>query len=218
MKLKLDCVSDLHLYFGPELEGGDILCIAGDISYVGKAIDFAEFNYWLGKHKDKYKAIAFTPGNHDWLAQTNPSLAKGLLMNATHYLLDEPSKILGLNFYGSPRTPEFNQWAFNEPRGEGLKKWWDRIPKNTDVLLTHGVPYGIMDECPDIIDPSKLVHVGDEELLKAIYRLKPKLCIGGHIHEGHGRVDKDGIIFVNASIMDGDYKPVNKPITIYLEK
>ena len=91
------------------------------------------------------------------------------------------------------------------------------MKRGTDVIVCHGMPYGILDECPDINDSSKLVHVGCEELLKAVYRIKPKLFIGGHLHEGHGRLDKDGMTFINAAIMDGQYNPVNKPISIILK-
>lgn len=65
-------------------------------------------------------------------------------------------------------------------------------------------------------DPLKKLHIGDEELLKAIYRIKPKLYIGGHIHEGHGRIAKNNIIFINAAIMEGIYNPTNQSITTYL--
>jgi Icc-related predicted phosphoesterase len=214
--VKIVCVSDLHMYFGPKLDGGDILVVSGDISYVGKAIDFAEFDFWLGKQKDKYKAIVVTPGNHDLGSERNPSLFKGLIQNATHYLVNEPATILGLNFWASPMTPTFFDWAWMADRGEPIKRYWDMIPSNTDVLVTHGPPFGILDQCPDMNDRSKLVSVGCEELLKAVQRIKPRLHIFGHIHEGHGQVTIEGTTFINASIMDGQYHPVNKPITINL--
>ena len=127
--VKIDCISDLHLYFGPELEGGDILVVAGDVSYVGNVIDFAEFNFWLGKYKDKYKAIVFTPGNHDLGSQRNPSLFKSLVPNATHYLINETATILGLKFFVSPITPTFMNWAWMADRGEPIKRYWDMIEK-----------------------------------------------------------------------------------------
>ena len=211
--LKIDCISDLHMYFGPQLEGGDILVMSGDISFVGKAIDFAEFDFWLGKQKDKYKAIIVTPGNHDLGSQRNPSLFKGLITNAT-YLVNEPATILGLKFWVSPMTPTFMNWAWMADRGAPIRRYWDMIPDGTDVLVTHGPPFGILDECPDMGDVTKPVHVGCEELLKAVKRIKPRLHIFGHIHEGYGQVTIDGTTFINAAIMDGQYNPVNKPISI----
>lgn len=39
----------------------------------------------------------------------------------------------------------------------------------------------------------------------------------GHIHEGYGRVERDGILFVNPSSCDADYRPVNPPIVVDLD-
>ena len=215
--VKIDCISDLHMYFGPKLDGGDILVVAGDISFVGNALDFVEFDFWLGKYKDKYKAIVFTPGNHDLGSQRNPSLFKSLVPNATHYLINEPAEILGLKFWVSPITPTFMNWAWMADRGAPIKRYWDMIPAGTDVLVTHGGPYGILDECPELDDPTKMVHVGCEELLKAVKRVKPRAHIFGHIHEGYGQTTIDETTFINASIMDGQYNPVNTPISITLK-
>jgi hypothetical protein len=33
------------------------------------------------------------------------------------YLQDQACTIEGIRFYGSPWTPEFNEWTFNLPRG-----------------------------------------------------------------------------------------------------
>src|SRR3989304_3950410 len=101
-KIKIDCIADLHLHFGPKLDGGDILVIAGDITFLGNQIDFIKFNNWLDIYKNKYKAIVFIPGNHDLLAESNPSSTRKLLSNVTHYLQDEGAAILGLKFWGSP--------------------------------------------------------------------------------------------------------------------
>ena len=217
MTVKIDCISDLHMYFGPELKGGDILVIAGDITYVGRMADFMAFNHWLGSIKHLYKTIVVTPGNHDLGSERDPALFKSLVPNATHFLINEPATILGLNFWVSPITPTFFDWAWMADRGEEIKRYWDMIPEGTDVIVTHGPPYGIMDECGDMNDRSKMVHVGCEELLKAVQRIKPKLHIFGHIHEGHGQTTIDGTTFVNAAIMDGVYSPINDPITIELK-
>jgi Icc-related predicted phosphoesterase len=217
MSIKLDCISDLHLFFGPKLEGGDILVVAGDISYIGKMEDFIRFNSWLDQYKKKYSFIVFTPGNHDLGSQGNPDLFKSLVPNVTHYLINEPAEILGLKFFVSPITPTFMDWAWMADRGEAIKRYWDMIPENTDVLVTHGPPYGILDQCPDWQDHTKSVSVGCEELLKAVQRIKPRVHIFGHIHEGYGQITIDKTTFINAAIMDGQYNPVNDPISIILK-
>lgn len=48
-------------------------------------------------------------------------------------------------------------------------------------------------------------------------RIKPRLHIFGHIHEGYGQVEVNGIKFVNASVVNAAYKPVNKAIVIDLD-
>lgn len=82
-----------------------------------------------------------------------------------------------------------------------IKPHWDMIPENTDVLITHGPPHGILDQTVR----GKL-HVGCQELLEAVYRIKPKLHLFGHIHEARGKIEYDGITFMNASSVDLRYK------------
>lgn len=108
----------------------------------------------------------------------------------------------GIKFYGSPWQPWYYDWAFNEQRGEKIKAKWDLIPEDTDVLITHGPPMGILDKTLES------GHVGCEELVKAVHRIKPKLHIFGHIHEDHGELRLHGTHFVNAASCNLKYKPV----------
>lgn len=213
---KIICISDTHTFENFVVPDGDILIHSGDISFRGT---FAEMNRgmrWLGKFPHKYKI--FVCGNHDWLGETDPLLMKELAEeNGVIYLDDSGIELMGLKIWGSPVQPEFCSWAFNRKRGEEIARHWAKIPDDTQILVTHGPPYGIMDECGDMNDRSKMVHVGCEELLKAVQHIKPKLHVFGHIHEGHGQVTVDGTTFVNAAIMDGIYKPINAPITIELK-
>jgi hypothetical protein len=57
------------------------------------------------------------------------------------------------------------------------------IPDDTDVLITHGPPHGVLDAAMDGF------LCGCEELLDAVTtRVKPRLHIFGHIHEGYGKI------------------------------
>lgn len=113
--------------------------------------------------------------------------------------------------YGSPWQPEFCGWAFNLPRGSPLKKKWDRIPKQTDVLITHGPPYGACDTLSELSsNPGE--HVGCHELRRAIQRVSPKINVCGHIHEGYGVKKIFNTLVANASTCTCKYKPTNKPI------
>lgn len=90
-------------------------------------------------------------------------------------------------------------------RGADIKQYWDKIDINTDILITHGPPHGILDEVNGC-------NVGCEELLLAVQRIKPKYHIFGHIHEGYGQKTIDGTTYINCSHVDGKYRPVNQPI------
>lgn len=128
------------------------------------------------------------------------------------YLQDESFEYFGYLWYGSPRTPEFCSWAFNEQRGEQIKKWWAKIPDDTHVLITHGPPFGILDQVWD--HPYNILtgpdHLGCEELTKRIAELKDlKLHVFGHVHAGNGQyIDPNGKIFINAAICNEEYKPI----------
>lgn len=58
---------------------------------------------------------------------------------------------------------------------------------------------------------------GCEDLLKAVTeRIKPLYHVFGHIHEGHGVMEKDGTTFVNAAICDARYCAIQEPIVFEL--
>ncbi|MDX1489621.1 MAG: hypothetical protein R3268_15545, partial [Acidiferrobacterales bacterium] len=77
-------------------------------------------------------------------------------------------------------------------------------------------PYGHGDFVPGFRYRTDNRVVGCLELLQRVREVKPKVHFFGHIHEGYGVSRSDGAglgetLFVNASICDGDYKPINKP-------
>ena len=116
-----------------------------------------------------------------------------------------------MKFWGSPWQPWFYDWAFNLNRGHDIKQKWDLIEHDVDVLITHGPPYGILDKTIH-----EQTHVGCEELKKCVLRLKPKLHVFGHIHEGYGTYRMGDTVFINACILNVHYQPVNKPIIVEL--
>ena len=59
--------------------------------------------------------------------------------------------------------------------------------------------------------------VGCEDLYKAIQRVKPKINCFGHIHEGYGTSVENDIIYINCSLLNRRYSPVNKPIIVNYE-
>ena len=55
-------------------------------------------------------------------------------------------------------------------------------------------------------------------LFLLIMKIKPKIHICGHIHEAYGTIEKSGITFVNASVVNARYELVNRPIEFELQK
>ena len=203
-------ISDTHSRHSQinSMPEGDILIHSGDATNRGGIDEIAAFNEWLGALPYKHKI--FVAGNHDWLFERSPKFAPTMMTNA-HYLLDNFVIVEGLKIYGSPWQPRFFDWAFNVDRGEKIAQKWQMIPDDIDVLITHGPPYGILDEVP-----YRHEHVGCEELLPVVKRIKPRAHIFGHIHAGYGMIEQHGIKFVNASICNEAYQPVNAPIVFDL--
>jgi len=124
-----------------------------------------------------------------------------------HYLCDSGIEIEGRFFWGSPFTPWFNNWAFNEHK-DNMRRHWDLIPFKTEVLITHGPAYGIRDAMTIGAE-----HLGDQHLIEAIYKIRPRHHIFGHIHFGYGLHEESGMSFHNVSICDDQYQPVH-PCTV----
>jgi len=117
-----------------------------------------------------------------------------------------------LKIWGSPYTPTFQSWYFMRNRGLDIKKHWDLIPSDIDILVTHGPPYGMFDETIEEI------RVGCEDLRLAVQeRIKPRIHCFGHIHEcGNSTAKINGITYVNCSYVDERYLPVNSSIRLVL--
>lgn len=208
--MKLVLISDTHCKLNQiEIPDGDILIHSGDATFQGTVSEVAVFGVHMQRMKEKFpKGIIFIPGNHDWGFQLNSTLFRDI-MGDVKVLIDESIVIDGIKIYGSPVTPWFNNWAFNVYRGDAIKKYWDAIPDDTNILVTHGPPFGILDEVADG------EHVGCEELMKRIRELKQmKLHCFGHIHGSYGQYELDGVKYINASSCTERYQPFNPPIVL----
>jgi Icc-related predicted phosphoesterase len=205
-------VSDTHgLHDKLTLPKGDFLLHAGDFSGRGELSSYVSLNRWFMQQLDKgkFKHIVCCVGNHDLSFEDHEDLARSCFDPSIHILINQSVTLEGLKFYGSPVTPEFFNWAFNVPRNsEAMKANWDRIPDDTDVLLTHGPPMGILDR------NLENVPCGCEVLAKRVMEVKPKVHCFGHIHRGYGMLMKKGITFINASSCTEEYKCTNKPMTV----
>jgi len=195
-------ISDTHGIYNNELESGDLLIHSGDGLLFGKLHEVYDLAKWF-KWQD-YRWKIFVPGNHDIVFEHMYPVCKKIMGDAGVIVLKNESfidsGILGLNvrIWGSPYTKEFMNWAFMLPESK-LALIWDTIPKGTDIVITHGPPNTILDNCSKPGDPP--IHAGSVSLLNKILEIRPKYHLFGHIHVSKGYMYTEGINFYNSSVV-----------------
>jgi hypothetical protein len=193
----------------PELErSADVAIHCGDLTNDSKLTEFRTAISLLTHINAPLKLVI--AGNHDFtlddqafkriVGEASPPLAPDLV--ATEYghpgearqLMDEMAEA-GIRFldegnheflldngallkvYASPWTPGSGGWGFQYPASA---KHEFAINDNTDIVITHGPPKGIMDYTSD------QRRAGCSDLFQAIARARPFIHCFGHIHEGWG--------------------------------
>lgn len=122
--------------------------------------------------------------------------------SATIELAKHPNLRTSFTVFGSPYSPRVGMWAFSydkqddqhtdEIESGSLEKThkskaltagdlWSKIPLDTDIVITHTPPYTHCDE-----SVSKRRAHGCEDLRRALWRVRPKLAVCGHVHEARG--------------------------------
>jgi|SRR6185369_6144923 len=216
----IDCISDLHGFY-PELQGGDLLIVAGDLTARDTPEQYHQFIDWISSQR--YKRKIFIAGNHDNIIFKHGGVLKIYQEadSSVQYLCDSGTEFEGLKIWGSPWSlwfPGINPHctAFTGSEEELIDKW-EKIPDEVDILVTHTPPHGIMDA------NFQEKHCGSKGLLgQLIYRIRPFLHVFGHIHEDYGQREtmacREGkrMHSVNASVVNERYEQVNKPIRIEL--
>ncbi len=215
--MKITCVSDLHGHL-PQLDGGDLLIVAGDLTARDTPTQNKMFFDWL--IAQQYRCKIVIAGNHDGLLEKSVkpgNLSRMLGMKDDgglhyHYLCDSGTEFERLKIWGSPWTKTFEGMnpkckAFTVDTEEELAEKWALIPDDIDILITHCPPYLIHDYCGK--------HVGSKSLIEIIRKRNFSLHVFGHIQECGGKIKEiPNIKFVNASHVNERYQPVNKPISI----
>jgi Icc-related predicted phosphoesterase len=210
--LCLVCIGDTHGHHRKlKLPVGDILIHSGDFMVDGSSVEeIDDFNLWLGSLPFRHKLVI--AGNHDRLFDDDPKLARAHLTNAT-YLQDSGVTLEGLKFWGSPVNSVGGDWAFSRDRTVKIRKHWDRIPDDTDVLITHEPPFGTLDKSHILAK-----HRGCQYLLGAVRRVQPKLHVFGHVHGSYGQeVAWGGVILVNCAVVDNERVLANPPTVVKLD-
>jgi len=192
--------SDYHNSGKIDIPDGDVLIIAGDSSHFGKLDDFEEL---ISSLPHKHRLLI--GGNHD-----SPFLngeAKEIAPSMT-YLEDDFVVIDGLKFYGAPWHSVVGM-TFGLSDMEMSSKW-NKIPDDTDVLITHMPPYGTLDGSgPDS-------HWGCVNLASRVFEIKPRVHIFGHLHCAHGRHKHNGTEYVNVALTNNHYEIIHEPTIIDL--
>lgn len=200
--LTLVLLSDTHeLHRELDVPPGDILIHAGDFTLFSRSVAAVEdFNRWLGELPHRRKIVV--PGNHEYFLESDASRCS-LLSNAV-VLINEGVEVKGLRIWGFPATPLYGG-AFGRISADEREQRYARIPADTDVLITHGPPYGIRDSAP-----GSNFHSGCPELLETVMRLRPRLHVFGHIHGAYGMSDTEYTLFTNVALA-GKYGDLVRP-------
>ncbi|EZF29983.1 rhamnogalacturonate lyase C [Trichophyton mentagrophytes] len=213
VKTRFVCVSDTHGYGTREaafrLPKGDVLIHAGDITNKGTVEEFRNSAQWIREADFEVKIVI--AGNHD--APLDKELYKGhtkffhgkKVVNSDECLdlisaggityLDHTSKTIRLKrkngpktmfkVFGSARHPT-NAFGWNSPFGypanspDDARKWWSQIPSDADVVVTHTPAKNHLDLT------THHGNIGCEYLRQALWSVRPRLSICGHVHEARG--------------------------------
>jgi predicted phosphodiesterase len=223
LKMKAVVISDTHRYHRQlkKLPEGDLLIHCGDITDVGEEYQFDDFLDWF-KSQKQFQYKLFIAGNHDFCFETNNRYYASVMKNIKyyqkkdknlHYLFNNTIEIEGIKFYGSPYTKWFHNWAFNV-KPEHLESCWSQIPDDTQVLITHG-------PCFEILDQNVAgEYCGDSFLYDRVMSIPSiKYHMFGHIHTHFTEtqvIEKNGKTFINASVLNENYLMTNPPVVIDL--
>lgn len=211
LRLKIVATSDTHFYTNYSLlERADVFIHAGDLMAGGSIKEWQAVRGSLctAKAQDVY----VVPGNHDRFIEEYPSIARDSLipMYIDLILPDTPARQLsnGLMLLGVPFVINLPKWAYNRTEEQIAEYLEFHSDKQPDIVVSHGPPFSILDRTAGD------EHVGSRAMMRWWNGLekKPKLWICGHIHEGYGKIEKEGTLFANVSMCDEHYKQVNAPM------
>ena len=176
----------------------DMLIHAGDLSWNGTEEEIAAFIEWFGALNYRHKI--FIAGNHDDCL--DGAGIEGMPHNC-YYLCNSGIEIEGVKIWGIPffLSDEIH-WADLYPK----KIAW--IPQQTDILVSHCPPFGILDKS------AFGANMGNEDLRKQVEIINPRYHLFGHIHEAYGVYKTSRTTFVNGAVVDENYERVNHPVVI----
>lgn len=199
--MKIIALADTHsCHRQVEVPDGDILIFAGDVTLRGNRDELRDFAEWANELPHKHKIVI--AGNHDFCFKKYREESEEIL-SPMYYLEDSGIVIEDIWIWGTPWTLQYSNWAFMGDEAKLGEKF--DIPM-VDILISHGPPKNMLDKT--MIDGE---HAGSLALWSVP---TPKLHIFGHIHEGYGSYKDSECEYINASVVNFYYDPVNKPVVI----
>lgn len=184
----------------------DFFIHCGDITNEGEPHIKKDFFKWIANLPARHKI--FVAGNHDY------DFPEGYvqLENSTHYLNNCGIELEGLKFWGSPTTRVRKLGSRGFARLEAdLPAVWDMIPTNTDILITHLPPEGIL----DLSRSGKTC--GCAVLKEKVSQVKPIFHAFGHIHESYGMKEIDDVTYINCAFTNGRFEREDGYMEFYIE-
>lgn len=223
---KICVLSDLHGHL-PRIESCELVLLAGDIVPLNIQFDNAASTLWFLDEFTKWidslpcDEVIMIAGNHDKLIE-RASFIIHAVESKTDFKLTYLSgttyeyvarSLKHYKIYGSPFCHKFGNWSFMQSE-EWLKGYYDNIPEDTDIILTHDTPMlGDLDLLPPSQWNPKTIHAGGKSLADAICRVQPRYVFCGHLHTCKDKYLKlDNTEIYNVSILDNNYKKIYKPL------
>ncbi|MEM6604460.1 MAG: metallophosphoesterase [Pseudomonadota bacterium] len=187
---------------------GEVLIHCGDVLNLFNEpwndLVLERIDAWFGRQE--FDLILCIGGNHDVELQRLSASGHKPFENA-HYLEGEEYTFEGVKFFGAPWVPHLQGHAFFV-EDDSLAEKWEHIPGDVDVLITHTPPYGIMDTS------SAGLVLGCPHLSRKLAQLNPGVHCFGHVHKGSGVEKRDNTTFINAALVNRDYKICRRPFIV----
>src|SRR5690554_5288788 len=125
-----------------DLPEADLIIHSGDFSFAGTESEFRDFLKWFSNLNYQYKILI--GGNHDsFLEENSRKEIQSFLPKNCHYLRHSGVTIENMKFWG---VPMFVSEDIDGSYFEKIK----HIPKNTEVLISHHPPLGVLDRAGKI--------------------------------------------------------------------
>ena len=118
-----------------------------------------------------------------------------------------------VRIWGSPWNSS-RMMGFSKRAAE-LEPIWERIPRETDIVVTHQPPYNMHDLAYDptnerakidrvcsacSLTHRRYTHWGNWSLRDRVIKIQAKAHVFGHVHDSHGFTVQDNVLWVNAAV------------------